>query len=164
MHSRDVLCGVWLALLLWTVSAAAQQTVTVVWNANVDPPLPDGYLLAYGSQPGATGAQIDAGAAIQLPVTLPVGTWYLRVYAYIGPQFSGPSNEVSWTVAGAPPPVDVCLTTPLVVTVTQWPARKVPLLYTASQPIVSVQYVKQKRIVVGAIFVDDRGCALTVMR
>lgn len=164
MPSRAVLGGVLLALLLGTVSASAQQTVTVAWNANVDPPRPDGYLLAYGSQPGATDAQIDAGPAIQLPVTLPVGTWYLRVYAYIGPQFSGPSNEVSWTVAGAPPPVDVCLTTPLAVTVTQWPARKVPILYTAAQLIVSVQYVKQKRTIVGAIFVDDRGCAVTVLR
>ena len=161
MHIRDVICGVRLALLLGTVSASAQQTVTVAWNANVDPPLPDGYLLAYGSQPGATDAQLDAGPAIQLAVTLPVGTWYLRVYAYLGPQVSGPSNEVSWTVA---PSTDGCVTTPLAVTVTQWPARKVPIFYTASQPIVSVQYVKQKRTVVGAIFVDDRGCALTVMR
>lgn len=148
-----------LLVLLWSGTAAAQQAVTVAWDANTD--VIDGYLLAYGSQPGTSDTQIDAGPLTQVPVTFPVGTWYIRVYAYLGTLFSGPSNEISWTVL---PPTDVCTTTPLVVTVTQWPARKVPILYTSSQPIVSVQLVRQKRVTVGAIFVDDRGCALTVMK
>ena len=83
-------------------------TATFSWTAPVSGGPPAGYVLLAGLSPGFTSAI----ASLPLPVSptsfsipgVPVGTFYVRLVAQNAGGTSGPSNEVTLTVAGASAP------------------------------------------------------------
>ena len=99
---RLVLCTLALVLGL-AASAAAQETVTLVWDPNPEPDV-TGYVVYAGTQPGVYTASQDVGLQTQRVMTLQPGTYYFVVRAYNAAGLSDPSAEVSVTIASVPQP------------------------------------------------------------
>lgn len=83
-------------------------TATFTWTAPVSGGAPTGYVLLAGTTPGFA----SPFASLPLPVSpnsvsipgVPPGTYYIRLVAQNAGGTSGPSNEVTLTVAGASAP------------------------------------------------------------
>jgi hypothetical protein len=106
------------ALIAALLPALAQASLcTLSWNADADPV--DGYAVYVTSTPGQYQqgpAWIGNGLTVicdDLGLTADGVTYYFIVKAFIGSDFSGPSNEVFFTmpapVVTPPPPPKVCL-------------------------------------------------------
>jgi hypothetical protein len=76
-------CVAVLSTLLLTVAVAAAGPVTIAWDANPEPDVA-GYLVSYGTAPGAYGTTIDVGPATTWTLTDGVDgrTYYFTVQAY----------------------------------------------------------------------------------
>jgi hypothetical protein len=96
-----------IAVLAWLCSAqqaAAQETITVMWDRNPEPEIA-GYTLYSGSSPGVYTVSQWVGNVTQRVMTIPPGRYYFVVRARnIYGMESPPSAEVSTTIATAPPP------------------------------------------------------------
>ncbi len=92
------------ALVAATAAQAQTQTVTATWDRNTDA-YTTGYRLYYGTSSGSYSQNVNVGNAVSHPLTLSAGTYYFVVRAYnTSSQLGPPSNEVTFTVAGPPPP------------------------------------------------------------
>jgi hypothetical protein len=82
------------------------STVTLTWTAPVGGDAPSSYIVQAGSAPGLSDlASFDTGGtATSLAVlSVPGGTYYVRVRANNSAGASGPSNEFLLVIAGAAP-------------------------------------------------------------
>lgn len=88
--------------------SVAGTTATFTWTGPASGGVPAGYVLLAGTSPGFAGPF----ASLPLPVSptavsipgVPPGTYYIRLVAQNAGGTSGPSNEVTLTVAGASAP------------------------------------------------------------
>ncbi len=93
---------------VWAAQVATGPTVMLAWDAPVPAPgqtVPDGYVVM--RRDSSNGAFTERGRTVAPIVTytdtLPApGTYWYRVHSAAGTQVSGPSNEVSVTLSGAP--------------------------------------------------------------
>jgi hypothetical protein len=93
-----------LALLLLVLPGRLHAD-SLSWDRNADPGVA-GYVVSYGFTSGVYVAAVDVGNVVswQLPSFTPGVRYYFAVAAYnTGGQYSGPSNEVSWTAPAAGP-------------------------------------------------------------
>lgn len=90
-----------LVLLLGLAAPVRAGTVNLAWNAPTTGPLPvEGYMVKWGTQPGTYTNVLVLGNVLAATVTVPDGvTAYFVVVAFIGEAISGPSNEVTATLA-----------------------------------------------------------------
>jgi hypothetical protein len=90
------------------VSAMSANAVTFRWTPPVLGPAPKGYLLEGGATPGSTAAAIPLTAAPLSTLTVPSGTYYVRLRSLGIGGPSGASNEIQIFVntPTAPSPPD----------------------------------------------------------
>jgi hypothetical protein len=86
-------------------SAAEGRTITLVWDASVDPTV-TGYQVSYGMQPGVYTTTVDVGNRVSWQVDLPGSQYYFAVRAY---DAAGNRSAYSLEVGDA---VGVALTNP----------------------------------------------------
>lgn len=96
-----------IAALAWVIGAqqaAAQETITVMWDRNPEPEIA-GYTLYAGTSPGIYTVAQWVGNVTQRVMTIPPGRYYFVVRATnIYGMESPPSVEVSTTITTAPAP------------------------------------------------------------
>ena len=78
-----------------SVIASVGNVVTLRWAAPLSGPAPTGYVLEGGTVPGQVLGSLPLGSASPVQtLTVPTGSWYLRVRVLSGGAVSGASNEV----------------------------------------------------------------------
>jgi hypothetical protein len=146
--------------------ASAQSTVSFAWDTPAEGPVL-GYRVDVGTAPGTTVISTSIGPYNTAVVSFPTaGRYYVRVMAYNELGFGGPSNEVPVDIAPPPPPPpsDVCVTSPLTVTVNIWPRdKKVKMVagrdYTSNFPVSYTYSATKGNTVVGITFREtSRNC------
>lgn len=88
------------------VTATQGPLVTFTWTPPALGPAPTGFQIEGGTAPGAVLAAIPLSAIPAVSMSLPQGSFYLRVRTLSGVDVSGPSNEILTRVmvSGAPSP------------------------------------------------------------
>jgi glucose/arabinose dehydrogenase len=85
------------------VQAVAEgSTVTVTWTPPMSGPPPTSYSVEAGSAPGASDLGFGLTFGTTIMMSAPSGTFYVRVRSIAQGGTSGPSEEVSIEVTGAP--------------------------------------------------------------
>jgi glucose/arabinose dehydrogenase len=96
------------------VQAVAQgSTVTVTWTPPMSGPPPSSYSVAAGSAPGASDLGFGMTFGTTIMMSAPLGTFYVRVRSIAQGGISGPSEEVSVEVMGAPQVVQPLMQPPM---------------------------------------------------
>jgi hypothetical protein len=118
----NVIAAVVIITAMFAGQVAAQGTVGLAWDAAE---YAAGYRVQVGAATGATTSTTDVGAATTARIDFPSpGTFYVRVVSYAGEAESGPSNELTISIAPPPPPaaVDCQVSAWSLASVTPWGA------------------------------------------
>lgn len=123
------------------------------------------YLVHFGTSSGSYGTPIRTTQLTHTFADLAPGTYYFAVQSVRDDEaLSTLTPEVSATVeAPAPPPVDVCVSNPIKLTVTRWPTSCTgsrSLTYATDKPYVREIFDCPSTVTV----IDSRGCEASVTR